>query len=289
MSDYYMITREKKQNIRFPAVPFCIEKVTVQGAQPQHIHDYTQLTIVTAGRGRLVVDGQPVEIREGDVYTVNSYSPHFLDCAGKMEVVHLMFFLDDLVKYARELRDYDGFRNFFMLQGPATGSANMLHLKYDTLVYITHISTVLLNEIARCQPGAETMVQSYFLILVTCLAREYEQDAFFEGSEGGNLYQAMLHINQNYAQPLQLEDLAKIACLSERQFRRLFTQHYGISPARYIQRLRINKACHLLRRSSYNINEIAMDTGFLDSNYFARRFKAETGLTPKQYRRQHSG
>lgn len=287
MHNYFMIDRDSKKNINFQTVPFCIERIAVPKPDKEHIHDYSQLTIVTSGKAVLTVNNQSETIREGDVYFVNSYSAHALKNNQKLEVINILFYLGDLMKYVRNLRDYPGFQELFVLQAPTAGEegyVRKMHLKYETLLYISQIADVLLREIDQQRPGAETMVQSYFLILVTCLAREFEMSHMHKESDGNKLYKAVLYMDQHFTEQISLEDLAKMSYLSERQFRRLFTQRYGISPTRHMQRLRINKARYLLRNSELNINEIAQSTGFVDSNYFTRQFKNETGISPKQYR-----
>ncbi|MEG0379337.1 MAG: helix-turn-helix transcriptional regulator, partial [Eubacterium sp.] len=82
-----------------------------------------------------------------------------------------------------------------------------------------------------------------------------------------------------------IEDLAELACLSERQFRRLFTDKYGLSPKQYCMNLRMKESCYLLKTTELSIAEISEKTGFEDANYFSRQFKKHTGLTPKEYRK----
>jgi AraC-like DNA-binding protein len=80
-------------------------------------------------------------------------------------------------------------------------------------------------------------------------------------------------------------DLAKTVHLSEVQFRKLFGRVTGLSPARYIQSRRIERACRLLRESDASIEQAASATGFADTAFFCRVFKSWTKSTPTEYRR----
>lgn len=59
-----------------------------------------------------------------------------------------------------------------------------------------------------------------------------------------------------------------------------------MSPYEYIINLRINEAKQLLINTSFSVNKIADQIGFLDTNNFIRRFRSRTGVSPLQYRKQ---
>lgn len=89
--------------------------------------------------------------------------------------------------------------------------------------------------------------------------------------------------------PLPVEKLAEVAGLSEYHFHRIFRAEVGETLARYILRLRLEKAGRqLLRSNEALISEIALDTGFSSTALFCRNFKRRFGLTPQQYRSRNS-
>ncbi len=286
-NSYHVIDKESKKNVNMQAIPFCVERMTVPQTDKMHVHDYAQISVVIAGRAILSVNGSEVTVREGDVYFVESYAPHALRSPQKLEVINLLFYMDDLLKQSKGLREHPGFRELFMPVGGGVGQESTLrkvHFQYETLMFVLPIIQQMLYETEHGHIGAETMIQSCFLVLITQLVREREKSEEHRDREGNKLYRAVFYMEQHFTEAISLTELAKMSYLSERQFRRLFTQHYGISPTRHLQQLRINKARYLLRNTELNINEIAQSTGFVDSNYFTRLFKSETGIPPKQYR-----
>ena len=80
--------------------------------------------------------------------------------------------------------------------------------------------------------------------------------------------------------------LAADAAMSEVHFRRLFARTFGISPARYIMRARVDRAKVLMADSSYSLADIAEQSGFSSPPYFYRVFRDITGSTPAAYRRE---
>lgn len=81
--------------------------------------------------------------------------------------------------------------------------------------------------------------------------------------------------------------LARERGLSPTHFRRLWGKMVGVPPARYVTQLRLRRACQMLVETEQSISKIAEHCGFLDSLYFARRFKSFTGLTASTYRERY--
>jgi len=92
------------------------------------------------------------------------------------------------------------------------------------------------------------------------------------------------HVEDHYRTPLEVSELARIACLSESQFRKRFVKLFKISPSKFINRIRVQTAAKLLLSGDAPIAEIALQCGFCDQSYFTRQFSNFFGLTPKRYR-----
>lgn len=85
---------------------------------------------------------------------------------------------------------------------------------------------------------------------------------------------------------LNVESLADKMCMSRSQLTRKMTALTNMSPNAYINNIRLEKACELLKNSDMNVNEIALACGFDDPHYFNRLFKQQFGITPLLYRNQ---
>ncbi len=92
-----------------------------------------------------------------------------------------------------------------------------------------------------------------------------------------------------HADPAGLLDVAKLARASgysRYHFSRLFAQHEGMSPARYLLRARMEEAARLLRADdAVPIKLIAQRCGFADANYFSKVFRRFFGMAPQDFRR----
>jgi len=83
-----------------------------------------------------------------------------------------------------------------------------------------------------------------------------------------------------------LEEMVQRAGLTERTFKRRFTNATGLSPIAYVQRLRIEDAKRRLERTEDSVDEISWKVGYEEPAFFRRLFKRVTGVAPGAYRRR---
>ena len=92
------------------------------------------------------------------------------------------------------------------------------------------------------------------------------------------------YARRNLSSNLSIERLAAVACLSPRQFSRLFRLETGVSPAKAVENLRLEAARFLLEQGRLPIETIAFDTGFGDRERMRRAFLRAYGQTPQSIR-----
>lgn len=90
-------------------------------------------------------------------------------------------------------------------------------------------------------------------------------------------------IENEYHNPLTLEDLSKASGMSPKYFCRFFHEMSNKTPIEYLNYYRIEIACEKLLATELSITEIALNCGFNDVSYFIKTFKKYKGLTPKKY------
>jgi AraC-like DNA-binding protein len=100
--------------------------------------------------------------------------------------------------------------------------------------------------------------------------------------------ESLHYIQSHLAEPIRLEDLAARADLHPAYFSTCFARVFGIGPARFILRRRIERAQALLLQTPASIDAIAGQTGFCDGAHLGRTFRRLTGETPDAYRRAHA-
>jgi transcriptional regulator GlxA family with amidase domain len=93
-------------------------------------------------------------------------------------------------------------------------------------------------------------------------------------------------MDRDYAEPLDISCLARIANVSEAHFIRTFRATFGETPHRYLQRRRVERAMFLLRATDRSVTDICLDVGFTSLGTFSRNFHAVVGEGPAVYRQR---
>lgn len=96
-------------------------------------------------------------------------------------------------------------------------------------------------------------------------------------------------MDRDYAQPLDVEALARGVHMSAGHLSRAFKQAYGESPYGYLMTRRIERAMALLRRGDLSVTEVCFAVGCSSLGTFSTRFRELVGLSPSVYRNQASG
>jgi AraC-like DNA-binding protein len=91
-------------------------------------------------------------------------------------------------------------------------------------------------------------------------------------------------MRQHVAKRVKLEDLARQAGASVSHLSALFHAKMGYPPMEYFTRLKIQRACMLLDRSTMRVKEVGASVGFSDPYYFSRSFRQVMGMSPRAYR-----
>lgn len=97
------------------------------------------------------------------------------------------------------------------------------------------------------------------------------------------------HIDRNYSESIKISDFSEKYYFSGEYLSRLFKLRYGTNIYEYLLMIRMERAKELLAGRELKIQDIAVRTGYPDTNYFSKAFRNYTGLTPSEYRRIISG
>ena len=95
-------------------------------------------------------------------------------------------------------------------------------------------------------------------------------------------------IDREYAQPLDVEALARDAHMSAGHYSREFKRAYGESPYSYLMTRRIERAMALLRRGDLSVTEVCFEVGCSSLGTFSSRFTKLVGMPPSAYRRKEA-
>jgi AraC-like DNA-binding protein len=253
-----------------------------------HYHDFCELVLVLSGRGMHVLEGESFPVAAGNVFMVQGRQVHsFRDREG-LVLVNIMYDPLRLPLPVGLLRRLPGYSALFMLE-PSFRSVHRflsrLHLDRNDLGAAEALAERIELESKHAQPGHEAVLLGLLMELMVFLSRRYGESDVRESRALLEMGKLISTLEQRFNEPWTLAQMTRIARVSRTNLLRVFRQATGKSPIDYLIGLRIEAAKRLLRQNSRSMTEIALETGFGDSNYFARQFRLVTGRTPTEFRR----
>ncbi len=286
-------------------VPLRVGRVNVPNPVPAHAHEFQEVVYVERGRAT-----HEVQIGAGrrrryplllgrDCFLVAPCEKHAF-CENKGLVVWNILFLPGIFGGdATGLRAVPGLAEFLFVEPLFRHEGRTmakLHLGVGEREEVLGCLQAIAGEFAAAQDGWQTVVRARFLVLLVSLARAWSRQRLAPGSQlGGESGQAqavaaaMAFMEENFGQELSLRTIADQALLSPHHFSEVFKRHCGMPPWDFLLQLRLQRAKDLLTSTRSSVTAIALEVGFGDSSYFARVFRAQTGMTPRAWRLAAAG
>ncbi|GDX07099.1 HTH-type transcriptional activator RhaS [Buttiauxella sp. WJP83] len=252
-----------------------IEPRLPQGAFPEHHHDFYEIVIVEHGTGTHVFNGQPYTLSGGSVCFVRDHDRHLYEHTENLCLTNILYrapdafcFLSGLDKLLPQEQD-GNYPSHWRVNQPVLQQVRGLIEQFEQVGEAADTHAVANREILFMQ----------LLVLL-------RKGSMMEGATNaeGRLNQLMAWLEEHFAEEICWEQLASQFTLSLRTLHRQLKQQTGMTPQRYLNRLRLMKARYLLRHGEESVTNIAFQCGFGDSNHFSTLFKREFSWSPREIR-----
>lgn len=275
-------------------LPFFIEKRR-DLTTDIHRHEFVQIIYVVKGSSGHVLNNNEFTIYKGDIFIMPPYVPHYFLSGGDAEIFEYEFtpeFINE--KFSVDYKD-NSFMDFAYLE-PFLVTENKikprLNLSGNVQRDVEDIFNNILLEYEQREKDFELVIKALTLQLLIIVSRQYNRND--EADE--NNYVFMKHrdsliktidfINERYSESISLDDAVRVSLLSKSYFGCLFKHMTHKTFTEYLNGVRISKAIELLKtRHDLKVIDICFMTGYNNVNHFNRIFRAETGCTPMQIRK----
>jgi AraC-like DNA-binding protein/mannose-6-phosphate isomerase-like protein (cupin superfamily) len=253
----------------------------------EHHHDFCELVIVTQGTALHWLEGRDFPVTAGDVFLLQGRQRHYFHDRKNLGLINIMYDPEKIRLPENELRKLPGYCALFILE-PAYRRQHRfesrLHLKRIALAHTEQLAAEMEKECAEKSAGHEAALRAKLTEVVVYLSRAYIAADTTEACALLRVGHVIGALENDFSKNWKLEELLPIAHMSRSNLMRVFRKATGQAPVEYLIRLRIQKAMELLRSTDLSITEIALGTGFNDSNYFARQFGRALNQSPSSYR-----
>ena len=243
-------------------------------------HEHFEMKLILSGSVEIFCGTELFVASAGDVVIINPYEPHGMRLCNDGELNYYLLMLSPDFPFSPSLAD----RYSELFEGKLSFNRLLSGCKA-----VNDTFTALFDELIDQPPEYELRAESYIALLYTALLRHAKSDGNPEEHAnlkeyGERIRPALNHIYFHYMEEITVPELAKLCAMSVYHFCRIFKNVIGCTAVAYINALRLNKAILLLTTTKMSIGEIAAAVGFPDVFYFSRRFKAEKGISPSEYR-----
>lgn len=256
--------------------------------ETEHYHDFIEIVFILHGQGKQVLEENEYLVSAGDVFVLQGNQKHYFEDASQIEIVNVMYDgIKNPVIIPDKIRQMEGFNALFILEPYYRAKhhfKNMLRLNREELAKIEIILNAMFFEQEHKQEGYELILGNRLQELIVILSRHYSNIESTEAQALVRIGKVIDYMESNLSEKIYIDNLASMACMSKRNFMRIFKRAVGLSPVHYLMQVRLQKARQLLRETDYQIADISVICGFSDSNYFIKCFKQSFGTTPFKFR-----
>lgn len=253
-----------------------------------HAHDFLEIAVIGAGRGRHVTSQGERAVRRGEVFILRPGAWHgFLDCA-ELTVANCCLSAQALRAELAALNDIPMLRRLLWTKPTAPGTHGVAIAAVDEAAAEEVIAEIGLLEqdlvSTRARPG-RVLGRLVTVLGIVADGRD-TGSATVEPAIHPAVAATVARLEATPARQWRLDDLARAANLDPAYLGRLFVQHVGLTPMTFLARVRAERAATLLAHSTLLTAQVGAAVGWDDPTYFARRFRMLVGLTPSEYRRR---
>jgi AraC-like DNA-binding protein/mannose-6-phosphate isomerase-like protein (cupin superfamily) len=255
----------------------------------EHSHEFCELVIVVCGRAMHMLEGDEFPVTAGDVFLLQGRQRHHFFDRVNLDLINIMYDPKKIVLPENDLRRMPGYCSMFMLEPNYRRQhrfASRLHLKRVPLGHAELLAGDLEKECMEKSLGYEVALRSKLLELMVFLSRSYSESDTTEAHALLRVGEVISVLENDFANDWKLDDLLRIANMSRSNLMRVFRKATGQPPIEYLLRLRIQRSMEMLRNTDMSITDIAMQSGFNDSNYFTRQFRKINQISPSSFRKQ---
>jgi AraC-like DNA-binding protein len=244
----------------------------------QKIHKDYDVWLIKKGHVCVEINATRFDAHTGDIvvfFPEIMYSAYTFDKECEFIFIHFDFRLGNNNRILNDFNLAGVFPNFGIAK-----EAELLENVYDLYVKKKSMSSLMLK-------GA-------FVLLIAALMKHSDKSndekvftrdvkSFKLSNKLVPLEPVFTYITKNISRPIDNSELSSIAGMSEKYFITYFKKVIGISPARYVSQIKMNRARDLLYEKRYSIKEIAYKLGYADQYSFSKAFKKYYNVAPTKF------
>lgn len=244
-----------------------------------HIRNHYLFHYVISGKGWLSIKKDAVYAE----YKINAGTGFLIEPEW---ITH--YSADRLSPWEYTWVEFDGLRARNLLQEAGLSIENPIFSPVSKDAAL-HLQDEMLRLAGYSDPTRPYRLIGQLYLIMDALAQGSLHKKRLQGGKLSRFYaqEALSFIEQNYAFPITVEDMAKQCNLDRSYFGKVFKDAIGQSPQDFLIHYRMTKASSLLTSTTLPISSISVQVGYQNQMHFSRAFKKTYGMSPREYRMQN--
>ena len=252
-----------------------------------HKHEFAEISYILSGEAEHEVGGIRYRVGRGDVIAIKPDTVHTFHPIGRDEpfvAYDLMFSERFLGMRPNESSELSDMCTELFCSGD--DSSPDLHLDSSSYAAVGDLFHRIYLEYHARERGSLDIIRAYVTELIVKLFRKLESESQdrLSARQRAAVRECVCYLEENFKSHITLDELASRMYFSKDYLNRIFRKIMGVPVGAYLQRLRLDEACRLLRSTDKTVAEIAEYSGYGDTKTFSTVFKREMKITPGEYR-----
>lgn len=248
-----------------------------------HFHNILEIGYCRNGQGEMWYEGERRAYRGGSISVIPGNMAHNTMSEGLAYWEYLFIDVEQLLK------EWGGGKGLFFRSMLERVNSRYLLFEEEHCPEMARLIQEVVREHEQQKPYQKEVIKGLafsLLMLISRENREYDKGRSENEKSVHRRIQGVLeYVQSEYAGEISSGDLAKFANMSETHFRRLFVQIVDMSPMDYVNMVRIQKACELMRKDDDSMEQVAVKVGYQTITTFNRNFKKFMGTSPYHWKR----
>ncbi len=248
-----------------------------------HFHDLMEIGYCHWGNGEVVLGQERLPFSGHSVMIVPPRLPHTTSTVegtkGYWEWMYI-----DLEKTVSEVYGYDPVRQSTVLKRlHRTGYL----LPGEENPALSRLVLGIMDEVRHKKPYYKDSIRGYLYAFVVELLRLSDDEERIVGGRSSDavLAGALDYVSRHYHHEIKVSSLAEACNMSESHFRRVFEEGMNMKPLDYINLIRVQSACELLKKTGKSMEEVGEESGFASISAFNRNFRKILNVSPYQWKK----
>ncbi len=244
-----------------------------------HLHEHIEIIVVDEGYVTFQVNGHQYDLSKNDILFINPFEPHSASIpSGCNRTIYHAVNLD-----LNLLKTIPSTAFNHILDDLTNGKSaynNVLSYGSSSDKLLSSLRSIISN---RAEQDELYRIGDMFNFFAT-LGQPLSIGAKKENKRSAEFIKTVvLYIQNTPAQDISLDTIANMLSYNKAYFTTLFKKNFGMSFTDYVNNYKIEMAKGYIRNGNYNLNEVAIKTGFNYYAYFFKKFKSITGISPSDF------